>query len=250
MRFRIGVVIASLSVLLATGCESSFSVWGVTRKTGSGRVITETRNVSNFNALLFTGAGDVTIIQGQAESLTVEAEDNVMPLIKTEVRDGTLCIGFERENWQTQIVPTRPIRFNLTVKDLNSIEVPGAVNIQAATLKTERLTVKISGAGNIKIDRLEGSEVTTTFSGAGNLDIAGKVIRQDLTLTGFGNYGASNLESQVAKVNITGAGNATLWVHDTLDMRIAGAGSVNYYGNPKTTKNVAGVGKVTSLGNK
>ena len=214
---------------------------------GSGNVVTESRPVSDFSELVFAGAGDVTITQGETESLTIEAEDNILPRITTQVQNGKLTIGFDPKQ---PVRPTRPMRFNLSVKTLNAIALTGAGNIQASNLKAERFTVQLSGAGNLKINGLEASTVAVNSSGAGNFDLSGKADKQDVMLTGFGNYNGGNLESQTSKVTISGAGNATVWANTNLDVRISGAGSVGYYGNAVAQRVISGAGTVTKLGTK
>jgi len=228
----------------------SLSACSISMITGSGKLTTETRSVSGFNSVLFAGLGDVTITQGQTEGLTIEAEDNIMPKIVTEVRGSQLYIGFERQNWQDIVRPTRSIKFTLSVKNLNSLEISGVGSLTAGTLRAEDLTVKVGGAGGVKIGDLEATSLTTIMSGAGNVDIAGKVNTLDATLSGVGNFSCGNLQANTAKINLTGAGGAKVWPLANLDVSITGAGSVSYYGNPKISKNITGIGVLNELGNK
>ena len=220
MRTLIRLVMIALAAVLLAGC-------GVTIVNGSGKVITESRKVSNFSAVSFSGLGDITISQGSTESLTVEAEDNVMPLIKTEVTNGTCIIRFDTQDWREMVRPTKPIRFNLTLKNLTALDFSGAGNILAASLKTGRLTLEVSGVGNVKLERLEATELATTMTGAANVDIAGQVTKQEVEMSGAGQYSAGNLNSQTAKITVTGVGGATLWARDSLDVTLNGAGSVS-----------------------
>ena len=155
--------------------------------TGSGRVSAETRNVSGFSSLLFAGLGDVNITQGSTEGLTIEAEDNILPKIITEVRSGQLYIGFERENWQDLIRPTKGITFNLRVRSLDSIEISGVGNISIPAYKADQLELKVGGAGNIKVGALTVGTLTATMSGAGNVDLTGKATNLSATMSGVGN---------------------------------------------------------------
>ena len=82
------------------------------------------------------------------------------------------------------------------------------------------------------------------------IEIPGQVERQEIELKGFGNYNARDLESRTASVRISGAGNAVVWVLDTLDVTISGAGNVEYYGDPRVTREISGAGKVTGRGDK
>jgi hypothetical protein len=66
----------------------------------------------------------------------------------------------------------------------------------------------------------------------------------------LGSYNAPDLESQEATVRIGGAGGATVWVRDTLDVTISGAGNVDYFGSPAVTQDITGAGSITSRGDK
>jgi hypothetical protein len=247
---KTSVTLLIIAAVLLSACNVSVQGPSVTILRGSGKVATESRNVSGFNSLSMAGLGDITVTQGQTESLTIEAEDNILPHIKTEVRNGALTISFDRDGWQDAILPSKPVRFNLAVKDLSSVTSSGLGNITAVSLKTNKLTIKVTGAGNVKIDRLDTAEVSSSITGAGNIDLAGQVARQEITSEGAGNYRAADLNSQQAKITVKGAGSVTIWVRDSLDVTIAGLGSVNYYGNPAVTKNITGLGVFKSMGNK
>ena len=217
---------------------------------GSGHLTTDTRKVSGFDSVLFSAIGDVTIIQGPTESLTIEAEDNILPKIITEVRGAQLYIGFDRQNWQDIVRPTKGIKFTLAVKSLNSLEMSGVGSLTADSLAADKLTVKVGGAGAVKITNFTGSSLSAIMSGAGNVEFSGKVNSLDATMSGVGNFACGDLQTQSAKVNLTGAGGATVWASSRLDVSITGAGSVSYYGKPKITKNVTGVGVLNELGAK
>jgi hypothetical protein len=192
----------------------------------------------------------VSIKQGGSESLTIEAEDNILPEISTEVRGGVLYIGFKNNKTQDAVIPTKPIRFALGVKDLTSIETSGAGSIAADSLNTSALRIGLLGVGGVKINGASAGSVSTTVSGAGSIDLAGQIAQQTVTLNGVGSYRAGDLKSQKAKITVSGAGSATVWVSESLDATITGAGSVQYYGSPSVTKSVTGVGSVKSLGAK
>ena len=82
------VVIMLAAVIVTTACNANIV-------NGSGDLITETREVSDFNGINLSGSGEVIVTQGDTESLTVETDDNVMEHVKSEVRGATLHLGFE-----------------------------------------------------------------------------------------------------------------------------------------------------------
>ena len=213
---------------------------------GSGNVIEEDREVSGFTGLVLSGFGSLTIEVGEEESLRIEAEDNLMPYLEAKVRNGILKIGFQDG---VNLNPTRPVRFYLTVKELDTIVLSGSGDIEAPDLEAERFSVTISGSGDVEMGDLSADILNVTISGSGNLDIAsGQIEKQDITISGSGEYQAGGLNSGSVEITISGSGNATVWATDSLDVRISGSGSVNYYGNPRTTFSASGSGKLKSLG--
>ncbi len=239
------LLIAIFSIIML-----SLSACTISMVTGNGQLETQTRDVSGFTSVLFAGLGDVTIVQGQNEGLTIEAESNIMPLIITTVQNGQLYIGFERQNWQDIVRPTRSIKFTLSVKNLNDIEISGVGSLSANSLSGEDMTIKVDGAGGVTIKNLTASSLTAIMSGAGNVDVSGKVTSLDATLSGVGNFSCGDLQAVSAKVNVTGAGGAKVWASDSLSVTITGAGSVSYYGSPAISKNIAGLGVLNQLGSK
>lgn len=242
MNLRYSLILALLAALVA-GC--SFSIIN-----GSGNIVSEDRAVSGFDAVTLTASGDLTLEQGETESLTIEADDNLLPYLKSEVQNGMLTIRFDKDNWDQVYRPSRPIQYHLTVKDLSELVVSGSVDVSADRLTAGNLEITISGSGDVQIDALQADALAYLISGSGNADLAGQAASQDVTISGSGNYRAGDLASQDVKVSISGSGSATVWAAERLDASISGSGSVEYYGKPVTNSSVSGSGTVTSLGEK
>ncbi len=246
MKNRLLILSAIITIALVTlACGTNWSM-----AQGSGKLVTEQRSVSNFNAIAFSGIGDLTIIQGESESLIVEAEDNIIEYITTEVKGQTLEIGFDSRRWNDWVKPTQPIKFTLTVTDLKEINLSGAGSIQTDKLITPTLEIISSGAGSIALLGLETESLTVHSSGAGSIEVSGNTLTQKITISGLGNYDAGDLSSVQTAITVSGAGNSNLWVAETLDITISGVGSVRYYGDPKISQSISGIGSVQKLDDK
>jgi hypothetical protein len=241
MNKKILLPVFVLLALFFGACGINISV-----EQGSGKVITETRQVSNFDSVVLSGIGDVTLVQGDHEALQIEAEDNVIPHIQTQVQNGTLQISFDHKT----IIPTKPVKFNLTMRTIHSLDSNGASNLTAEKINTDKLDLGISGTGNIDLHDLTADTLSINVSGAGNLTTAGQVSSQKINLSGAGNYNGQDLQSKSADVTITGLGRVVVWATDTLDVTISGTGGVDYYGNPQVTQQISGLGKLNHVGNK
>jgi hypothetical protein len=217
---------------------------------GSGHIITEDRSVSGFHAVELTALGDLTITQGDKESLSVQADDNLMKLIHTDVVNGVLKISFDGSVWSSYYVSGESIKFHLTVINLDDLRFSGAGKITVENLKTTDLSATLNGAGTLSLDNLSVDQLTVQLAGAGSLNADGKTTSQTINLSGVGSYQAADLQSTNATISLSGLGSATLWVVDNLDVQISGAGSVSYFGEPTIVKNITGLGSLVNSGTK
>jgi hypothetical protein len=214
---RIAAVLSSL--LLLAACN--WSDGGPTIK-GSGNLLTETRQVENFTAIVVSGSANLEIEQTGEESLELTIDDNLLPLFTTEVRDGTLFIGTaegKRLTWNG-----KGPRIKVTVRELRKLKVSGAVTVKATKLDTDSLTISISGAGSASIAG-RSDNLSISISGAGSLD-------------------AVNLQAKRATVIVSGAGDVTVNASDELDARVSGAANIWYVGSPRLQSRVSGAGSI------
>ncbi len=129
------IVAVFLLVFVSSAC-SAVPVFSSTIE-GSGNIITEERNVSGFDRVTLSGFGEVSVQQGEAVSLTVSTDDNIMPHVRTEVRNNTLILDFDDKGRNRGYNPTDGIKFNLVVKDLSRIDISGAGSFDVKELETE-----------------------------------------------------------------------------------------------------------------
>lgn len=236
-----------LSVFILSACQ--FLPWFGARR-GSGNLMTETRQVSGFDAIRLDGAGRMEITQGTTPSLEIQAEDNLINLLTSEVMDNTLVLGYQDQIWRRTIIPTRPINYTLTVTDLSSLFLNGAGDIRIQSMQSDTLLIEINGAGNIVIEDLSADNLRVTLAGTGSINISGVVSDQVINIDGAGNYQGAELQTQTTSIKISGLGNGTVWATDTLQVTIAGGGNVSYYGAPQVSQEITGLGRVRNLGEK
>ena len=203
----------------------------------------EVREVHDFQAVSLDGVGTLVITQGETEALTIEAEPHVLERIETRVEDGTLFIRPD-ESFETD----EPILYNLTVLQLNSIEVLGAGQVEAAAFTAEELVLRVSGSGRVYLDGLNVGVLDVAAGGSAELELAGVVDQQIVVLGGASHYAASNLESRVAAVTVEAAGEATVMVSEQLEADVSGAGRISYLGDPVVSQVVSGAGTLSKEG--
>ena len=240
----------TIALLVAAILTVSACNVGVRVIQGSGDVITEDRQVTNFDRIALEGSGEVIITQGGSESLTVETDDNVMEYVKSEVEGGTLTLGLVTGiPTGVNVQSTTRLIFYVGVDDLTGLSISGSGDIEAKTIETERLDASISGSGNVRISNLAAGEVSADVSGSGEVDLfGGEAAEQDVSISGSGKYLAGDLCGAMVKVSLSGSGEATVCATDTLDADISGSGDVNYYGHPSINISGSGSGQLNNLG--
>jgi hypothetical protein len=218
-----------------------------------GEKVTEQRELGQFDRVNMRGIGKLFISQGKEQSVIVEGDKLAVSRIMTNVSDGKLVIDVGRD-WMEKIsagfdfLSEHDIRITIILKELKELEVTGAADIEVKEVKTNALDLKMIGASNVKVLGLKTDSLKTEIPGAGKVLVEGKVKDQSVTLAGAGNFSGYKLESDTAKVVLSGVGSAQLWVKKELDVTIAGVGSVEYYGTPSVKQSLTMLGKVTCLG--
>jgi len=219
--------------IMLSGCEIYYG------EKGNGNVIKEDRKISSFNAIEVSGAFDVHLTQGSKESLVVEADENLMGLIITEIKGGKLKI-YTKEN----IKKAKELNIYLTFVNIDDIDISGAVELESENkLKFDDLKIESSGASEIELElRVNVMEIET--SGASEINLRGKANIVNLSSSGASEMEALDLETATFNIDISGAGEAKIFVIETLNVDVSGAASIRYKGDPTVSSSISGAGSV------
>ena len=236
-----GVLVGSL-LLSACGLPIRY-----TEVRGTGVMATISRPIRGINAVELEGVGNLVIQQGDQEALEIDADENLIKYIKTELKGTSLHIYIEDH---VNLRPTMDIVYRLTVKDLRRVTAGGLGRIDILPMAVDRLGLRMSGANTIFIHNLRASYLSLDASGLSEITIKGEVESQDVRISGMGDYNANDFKSRKALVDVSGAGSALVWVTDALQANLSGTGSIQFYGSPIVNVNMSGAGSVDSLGDK
>jgi hypothetical protein len=215
---KIGIIIFIAAIALGVTVANLFSFGKTSAKffnvsigrgvSGSGNVVSEKRAAADFRAIEVGGVFEVEVVAQKEFSVEIEADDNILQFIRTEVKGGTLEIS-STERFSTR----NPIRVRISAPDIERLDVSGASKINLSELKNESLHVDASGASKIKVEGQTG-DLEIKMSGASRLE-------------------AENLKSVNVEVDSSGASSASVFVSGDLKADLSGASSVTYSGNPQ-----------------
>jgi hypothetical protein len=222
---KIRIIIAFITaVFIASGCVVNIQ----DSITGDGKVVTQTRTVSEFTGIKVGAGIDVFLTQGEPQHVEVEADENLQEWIRTEVEGDVLHIFTDKT---IRLAKTK--RVNITCKTINKIDVSSAGDVTGLSrFKTNKLDIDMSSAGDLKFE-VEADEVEISLSSAGNAELKGltRVLKADLSSAG--DLNAFELEAKIGDVTVSSAGNARVFVTDEASFRSSSAGNINYKGEPK-----------------
>jgi hypothetical protein len=216
------IVITILSISVCTQGQFRKTV------TGNNKVVTKERKAEYFSGVKVSTGIDVYLKQGNAEAISVEADENLQEYIITEVRDGVLHIYT-----QFNIRWAERKRVYVTMKEINSVRTTSAGNIIGETpVKSDRLELSASSAGNITLE-VFAKEIKANISSSGDITLTGEVNRLEADLSSAGDLNAYGLKVREADVSASSAGDADINVSEKITARASSAGDINYRGNPK-----------------
>jgi hypothetical protein len=228
---KLGIIIFIIAILVGIAFSNLFSFGKASAGIfhfsigssieGSGVSATEVREVSGFKGVDVGGVFQVEITAGKDYAVEVEADDNLLPNIKTEIEGGVLKISTEG-----RLKSSSPMRIRISAPDIESIEASGACKIAAAEIKNAELRIDTSGASKVKLTG-ETAKLAIDVSGASNID-------------------ASSLKTIDADVDASGASSVDVLVSGKLMSEASGASRISYSGNPSSVeKNTSGASRVS-----
>lgn len=213
---------------------------------GSGKVRTEARQVGHFTGIEVSVPGDVELRLGASEGVSIESDDNILPLIETRVDGRTLEIRTARRNLNLH---PHTLRITVNAKEIDHINLAGSGSISADALRARNFKASVAGSGSIKARAIDGDNLSISIAGSGDMTADGGSMRQvKISIAGSGDVDIGKLKASEVKVNTSGSGNSTVWASSALDVSVAGSGDVNYYGEPRISRSVMGSGDVKHLG--
>jgi Putative auto-transporter adhesin, head GIN domain len=195
---------------------------------GHGHVVSKERKTDSFTGLKVSSGIDVYLKQGDNETVTVEADENLHEYILTEVRGGVLNVYSEYN-----IRDAEKKRVYVTMKDVNSVKTTSAGDVIGETpINSDRLELSASSAGNIKLET-HSKTINIDISSSGDISLSGETDMLRADLSSAGDLKAYDLKAREADVSVSSAGDADVNVSERITARASSAGDVNYKGDPK-----------------
>ena len=209
------LILLLMLIVLTSGCH-----FGINHNViGSGTRQIQKRDVPAFSSISTEGAFDIQVVCQKPQSLEIEADDNILPLISTDVSNKVLHIRSLRGYSNRE-----PIMVKIAVENLDGVSASGAGKIDVSGVKNDKFEIDISGAPTVRVSG-DTKVVNIDASGAGKVD-------------------AHKLHASRATVDSKGVSHVEVYAGEELNVTIAGPSHVTYDGDPVVNKTVHGPGSV------
>jgi hypothetical protein len=265
-------IVLGLMALLLAACGGNNTIGSNILK-GSGNVKLDARDVSGFTSVEVSGSGNLIVEFGDTEALTIEAEDNLLPLLTSEVKDGKLILATKPNSSYSN---TKPIIYRLIAKDLESLTVTGSASgtldnlerdtfnltvsasgsMNAGVLTVGKLDLRVQDSGRLEAQTIESAEIslamdnsasanlinvaadtiTAGLGAASKATLSGTITSQHITADSSSTYDARNVNSQTVTANADRSGDIFVNVNESLDATARSSSTITYFGDPQELK--------------
>lgn len=235
----------SILTLLIIGTSLNAQVF--TKKiTGNGKIISVNRNLSDYDKIGVAGSFDVKLVKGKEGAVSINADENLMEYIETEVENGHLKIHPKKGY---QLKSTKKIVITVSFEMIEAISLAGSGNVRSVdVLNATDLNLNLAGSGEINLP-VSTKNLTSHIAGSGNIKLSGITDVFRCEIAGSGNLEGDDLKATASHINIAGSGNVKVQAVSEIHANIVGSGDVIYTGNPAIEKSKSvGSGSIRKKG--
>lgn len=213
----------------------------------SPSVVVENRDLKGFSKIEVSGAFQIRIIKSNTYGVKVEADDELMRNIITEVSGDKLVVKLLYKD-KSSYTKTKVLNITVQTPSLTALTCSGAVEASSDDIfEADKFELKTSGASEVKLG-INAKLLISKFSGASEVKLKGKVDTHALEMTGASELEALDLEASKYAIQSKGASDCKIFVKDELAVSGSGASSIKYKGSPsKVTKDTRGATDISQL---
>ncbi len=196
---------------------------------GNGDVKSQTRAINQeFKAISVSQGIDVFITTNESNSVKVEADDNIIDLIKTEVENGELKIYFSKQVWHST---ARKVYVSVPVIEEISVSSGASIKLDNSII-AEKLVLKASSGSDI-IANVGVTDLTCSASSGADVIISGTAKNFEVEASSGSDINADHLEAEFVNAHASSGADISVYVSNSIQIKKSSGGAINYKGNPK-----------------
>lgn len=195
------------------------------REVHRGPVVSETRDVSDFESISVRGSARLIVKIGERPSVSISGPESSVKRVTTDVDGDTLYIRSSRKDWSFGQGDSR-LTVNVTVPELSEL--------------------RLEGSNDARLSGFNGGSSRINIEGAANLEANGRLDELTIRMSGAGRANLRDLVAANAIVTVDGVGSVHVNSTDSLDATMNGVGAILYSGTPREVNtSMNGVGTIS-----
>jgi hypothetical protein len=221
------IAVATAIALLLTSCRHTINFGNGVR--GNGNVTTQTRNITeSFKSIDVSHGINVIVEQSDDKSVTVEADDNLQPIIITRVENGVLIVEANK-GYNTDFTP----KVTIKMPDINGLSASSGANINSNnTLVTDNMAVQ-SESGSLVNIQVEADHITVENSSGSETTVSGKALNLETTASSGSHIDAERLETNIVSAQASSGSSTSVDAIVSLEGKASSGASITYKRAPK-----------------
>jgi len=194
---------------------------------GNGHVTTETRDITDFNQIKVSTGLPVVLVQSDHEQVTIEADENLHDVIRTELKRKELNIFTDE-----RIRKYRRLKITIQFTDLNELHSSAGAKITSDGILHVRELSTSASSGSNQILTINTRDFEGRTSSGANIIVDGKSQRVKLRASSGSNLKAGALKAESCEADASSGANIQLEVNRKFDGEASSGGNIFYSGNP------------------
>jgi len=196
--------------------------------TGSGNIKEENRNVGDFSEVGIEQGLTATISVGAKTSVTVSADDNLLPLVRTEVKNGRLIVGLTDRH----VTSSNGIRVNIITPELKAVGGSGGSSLTVEGTTGSTFEAEGSGGAVLTVNKAKADQIKVSASGGGRITLSGAAKELKVRMSGGAGVKAMDVPATSVAISGSGGAHAEVAAKESLEADISGGAKVRVKGNP------------------
>ncbi|MEX0273709.1 MAG: head GIN domain-containing protein [Flavobacteriaceae bacterium] len=241
MTTLVRIAIAFLIALFLGSCGFDIKVsdFGPGEK-GNGTIIEENRPITGeFKEISAQEGIDVYVTQADDFAITVEADENIVDLIGTDIKNGKLRVhAIENIGRATKKV-------YVSLPEITELTASSGAGLRSETpLTVQDLDIDMSSGANVRLE-VAADHLNLDASSGANANLSGKAVQAEFDVSSGANVNAVKLNAQQCRAEASSGANMSIHVDQSLTADASSGGNISYAGNPSVSKKKSVSGSVT-----
>ena len=197
---------------------------------GNGVIKDEAREVASFEAVRVGAGIEADVALGQGTSVIVRTDENLLPLITTEVKEGVLVVGTKAPG----VAGTQNVRVFVVTPRLTAADSSGGAQVTAAASVAPDFTATASGGAKLSVCGIDSDRVVANSSGGATVSLCGKTRELVATASGGAGLLADGLTAESVHLDGSGGAHGVVLATTQVTGELSGGASFRLLGGPAT----------------